>query len=113
MHRWSLCTGGLCVQVALCTGGLCVQVALCTGGLCVQVVFVYRFHCITISTSVAHFVKLSIVIKYPSCKLQYHLTHIQSTVRVELIPDRQLAGVGGTGKVDEKGLEGYCVKILY
>ena len=91
MHKW------VCAQVIFMHMWF-----LCTGG-----------NCITISTSVAHFVKLSIVIKYPSCKLQYHLTHIQSTVRVDLIPDRQLAGVGSTSRVDEKGLEGYCVKILY
>ena len=35
--------------------------SLCTGGLCAQAVFVHRFHYITISTSVADFVKVSIV----------------------------------------------------
>ena len=34
MYRWSLCTGGLCVQVVLVY-----RWSLCTGGPCVQVVF--------------------------------------------------------------------------
>ena len=55
MYRWSLYTGGPCVQVVLVyrwslyTGGLCVQVVLVhrwslyTGGPWIQVVFVHRW----------------------------------------------------------------------
>ena len=55
IDRWSLCTGGPCVQVvlvyrwSLCTGSACTQVvlmyrwSLCAGGPCVWVVLVYRW----------------------------------------------------------------------
>ena len=60
MYRWSLCTGGPCVQVVLVcrwslyvgglyVGGPCIQVVLVyrwslyTGGPCIQVVLVYRW----------------------------------------------------------------------
>ena len=59
MYRWSLYTGGPCIQVVLVyrwylyTGGPWIQVVLvyrwylCTGGPCIQVVLVYRWYLCT------------------------------------------------------------------
>ena len=42
VYRWSLCTGGPCVQVILVY-----RWSLCTGGPCLQVVLVYRWSLFT------------------------------------------------------------------